>query len=186
MTTPRRFMLDKTTRRGWRVGAGCPILARFLRKGGIPRKHAAEPSNQLNHHSLPHQRRCSLQTRQRNIPFRVENAIHLRAACLQQDRHARLRRFFFIALVSCQATTSWMACACASSKMFSFFKKSSMLDPRFFLLTDPLLFSREFRREFFSLHRRISLPDALQNASDLGRISGSALAQTVRLGEATC
>ena len=41
--------------------------------------------------------------------------------------------FFFIALASCQATTSLMATACASSKIFSFFKKSSMLDPRFFL-----------------------------------------------------
>ena len=43
--------------------------------------------------------------------------------------------FFFIAFASCQATTSLMATACASSKIFSFFKKSSMLDPIFLLLT---------------------------------------------------
>src|SRR5208337_3219717 len=46
--------------------------------------------------------------------------------------------FFFMAFASCQATTSLMACACASSKMFSFFKKSSMLDPIFFLFNSHL------------------------------------------------
>ena len=44
---------------------------------------------------------------------------------------------FFMALASCQATTSLMACACASSKMFSSLRKSSTLDPRFFLLIVP-------------------------------------------------
>src|SRR2546422_7148092 len=43
--------------------------------------------------------------------------------------------FFFMALASCQATTSLIACA--SSKMFSFFRKSSTLDPRCFLLIAP-------------------------------------------------
>src|ERR1022692_1266679 len=42
--------------------------------------------------------------------------------------------FFVMAFASCQATTSLMACACASAKMFSFVRKSSTLDPRFFLL----------------------------------------------------
>src|SRR5258708_37200912 len=76
--------------------AGCPILARFLRKGGIPRKHPAEPSNQLNHHSLPHQRRRPLQTRQRDIAFRIKNAIDLGAARLPQHRHARLGNLFLL------------------------------------------------------------------------------------------
>src|ERR1700687_3415402 len=43
----------------------------------------------------------------------------------------------------------------------------------------PLLLSREFRRKFVPLYRRIPLPDALQNAGDLGRVGGSALAHTV-------
>jgi len=61
-----------------------------------------------------------------------ENVIDLGAARLL---HARLGFFFFFAaLASRQATTFLMACARASSKMFSVFKKSSMLDPRFFFI----------------------------------------------------
>src|SRR5713101_3541717 len=40
---------------------------------------------------------------------------------------------FFMASSSCQATTSLTACACASSKMPSCFRKSSMLEPIWFL-----------------------------------------------------
>src|SRR6266481_3422600 len=41
---------------------------------------------------------------------------------------------FLMASASCHATTSLTACACASSKMPSSLRKSSMLEPMFFLL----------------------------------------------------
>lgn len=46
-----------------------------------------------------------------------------------------------------------------------------------------LLLSREFRRKIIPLDRRIPLPHPLQNARDLCRIGGPALAQPVRFGE---
>src|SRR5437763_9300983 len=42
--------------------------------------------------------------------------------------------FFFMASASCQATTSLTACACASSKIPSCLRKSSILEPICFLL----------------------------------------------------
>jgi len=45
--------------------------------------------------------------------------------------------FSFIAWASYHATTSLTACACASSKMPSYLRKSSMLEPRCFLLIAP-------------------------------------------------
>jgi hypothetical protein len=43
----------------------------------------------------------------------------------------------FMASASCHATTSLIACACASSKIPSFFRKASMLDPIWALLIVP-------------------------------------------------
>src|SRR6266852_5383892 len=55
-----------------------------------------DSSNQLNHDPLTHQRRRPLQTRQRDVAFRIENAIDLGAARLQQDSHARLGNLFLL------------------------------------------------------------------------------------------
>ena len=60
-----------------------PSLSKFAR---------AALSNQLNHHPLPHQGRRPLPTRQRDIAFRIENAIHLRPARLGVPHPCRVLR----------------------------------------------------------------------------------------------
>jgi len=74
---------------------GGVVKVRVLCKGAGDGRTRIARSKQLNHHPLSHQRRRPLQTRQRNIALRIENAIDLGAARLQQDRHRALEIFFF-------------------------------------------------------------------------------------------
>src|SRR5207237_6890313 len=61
-------------------------------EGKVPPKH----SNQFDHHPMSNQRRRPLQARQRDVVLRVENAVDLGAAGLEQCRHARLRNLFLL------------------------------------------------------------------------------------------
>src|SRR6202035_2795307 len=54
-----------------------------VRTSSIPTAERLALSNQLNHHPLSHQSCCPLQTRQRDVAFRVKNAIYLRPARLE-------------------------------------------------------------------------------------------------------
>src|SRR6184192_409508 len=125
---------------GHRTGAGASTVGNISRltnlqiEGKVPPKH----SNQFDHHRCPTSAaaRCRLDSVMSCFGSRMRSTWE-RLVLSNAAMRALEIFFFFMALASCQATTSLIACACASSKMFSFFRKSSTLDPRCFLLIAP-------------------------------------------------
>ena len=112
-------------------GAGCPTLRVFLRRVG--RRRTCQTNSITTRCPTKAAARCKLDSVISRFGSRMRSTWE-RLVFSKSARRALEIFFFFMALASCQATTSLTACACASSKMFSFYMKSSMLDPKFFLL----------------------------------------------------
>ena len=71
-----------------RIEESVSLLARVLRVTRMLRDTVHDP--------LTHQIRRPLQARQRDIALRIENAVHLRPAGLEQNSHARLGKLFLL------------------------------------------------------------------------------------------
>jgi hypothetical protein len=94
--------------------------------------------NQLDGDAATCDCRGALEAGERDVVFGARSRSTCVRLVLSSAAILFLEIFFsLIASASCQATTSLTACVCASSKMPSSLRKSSILEPECFLLSAP-------------------------------------------------